>query len=151
MRANDPIDLLARECQDDQSRASWAPAQRERRMPRRPLIPRHLSFEGAEVEQPGLDLDDQQRPAPPVESKEIDPAMRSTLDDLDLTSCNPALGSKVAIGIGRTSGVDHISNVWAPGKIGGRTSSRRSRPSASPMASMSATEGFASPRSIRPI
>jgi hypothetical protein len=114
MRANDPIDLLARECQDDQCRASCAPAQRERRLPRRPLIPRHLSFEGAQVEQPGLDLDDQQRPAPPVESKEIDPAMRSTLDDLDLTNCHPALGSKVAIGIGRTSGMDHISNVWTP-------------------------------------
>jgi hypothetical protein len=66
----------------------------------RALIPADLAFDGTQVVELGLDLDDKERCRARVECKEIDPAMRPTMDDLDLAGRSPAALSEPAVVVG---------------------------------------------------
>ena len=75
MRADDAFDLVAGKRQYARDHAPWTPAETSRGFPGHPLVPADLPFEGTQVVEPGLDLDDQERPSAMIEGEKVDPTV----------------------------------------------------------------------------
>jgi hypothetical protein len=75
MGTDDPLDLVTRECEHTGHDTPRPPSPSASRLPRHPFIPAESSLQSAQVVEPGLDLDDEKRASPPVESEKVDPTM----------------------------------------------------------------------------
>ena len=75
MRTDDALDLIARQRQYARDDMRRAPSERPGRLPCHAFVPRHLALERPEIVEPGLHLDDQERPGPSIERQQIDPSV----------------------------------------------------------------------------
>lgn len=75
----------------------------------RSLVPTELALNRSDVVESGLDLDDKDGFARRIVGEDVDPAMRSPLDHLDLPRSRPSADAESAINVPRTPGVDEVA------------------------------------------
>jgi hypothetical protein len=73
MDADDSLDLIAGEREDHRVDATRSPTPVASGLPGHPLIPTELPFQAAQIVEPRLDLDHEQRARARVERKKVDP------------------------------------------------------------------------------
>jgi hypothetical protein len=114
VRAQDRFHLVAGERKQPPDRSPWAPARSSSHLERRSFIPTELSFDGSQIVESGLDLDHEQGASLRVEGEQVDPAMRTPLDDLDFSRGQPPGGAQPAIDVNRALSMDEIALAIAP-------------------------------------
>jgi hypothetical protein len=95
-------------------------AQSSGRDPRLSLIPAERAFDGAEVADLGLDLDDYQQAMGRLAGEDVDPAARSVSTDLDLGRRQPAVSLEPSRDVRRAASVGRIALELAIGEEGSR-------------------------------
>lgn len=103
------ITLVGREQDEPTDDASRLPSQPTSDGHRAAFIPIELPFDRAEIVDAGLDLDQEKRPGGRMEREEIDPAMRPTLDDLELAGRLPAAVCQAAVDVPGTTSMNEIA------------------------------------------
>lgn len=76
------------------------------------LVPAELSLDCTDIEDRRLDLDHQQEAGSALEGEEVDPAMRPTVDDLDLPPTVEAERLETTMHIGGTASVREVTLRW---------------------------------------
>lgn len=109
IRSQSGFDLFAREHHQPGHHALRPPAELPTDAIDIALVPTQLALDRPEVVEPRLDLDDDEGPGPPVEGEEVDPSMRSTMDDLELALGDPARSAELAIEIAGAACVDDLA------------------------------------------
>lgn len=107
--AEDALDFIARKHEQPADDPPRAPTEPQRGVARRTPIPGELALDRSEVVESRLDLDDEQGLGPWVEGDHVDPAVRSTLDDLDLARSLPAGRPKPPLHVAGASRMDEVS------------------------------------------
>ena len=109
IRSQGGLDLFAREHHQPCRDARRPPAELPTDSIDIALVPTELALDGPEVVEPRLDVDDDEGPGPSVERDEVDPPMRSTMDDLELALGDPARSPEMAIEIAGAACVDDLA------------------------------------------
>ena len=79
-----------------------------RRASGEPFVPAELAFDGPDVVERGLDLDDEHRAGASVEREQIDPAPPASIDDGDLPGDIEPSGDEPPMGVPRASSVQEV-------------------------------------------
>jgi hypothetical protein len=113
------IDLLRGEEEQPRHRLGRLPADRPRHRDGISLVPPELTLDIADVVEPGLDLDDDQRSRSRLERQDVDPPVEAAVRDLELSRGEPSRTSESSLRVSRAAGMDEIpaSPVY---RIGGR-------------------------------
>lgn len=75
----------------------------------RAFVPPQLTFEGADVIETSLDLDDQQRARRRVEGEQIDPAAIPTIDERHLACRRPSVRTQSTVYVCGAPGMDQVA------------------------------------------
>jgi hypothetical protein len=113
MGPDDGLDVVTGEGKHADLQATRSPSESARCVPRHPLIPAELTFDAAEIVEPRLDLDDEEGAGSSIEGKEIDPAVRPTVNDLHLPCGRPTRSPQPAVDIRGASGMHSVEDSSA--------------------------------------
>lgn len=121
--ADCPIDFVAGEHEEPAREPMGPPPRYKGEASGGAFIPAELTLDRPEVFDPGFDFDDEQCARSRIECEEVDPAVASRVDDLDLPADLPASAAETAVDVPRAPGVNEVmlrprDDQWlARGKI----------------------------------